>query len=71
MVRDVWDLCALFGEALSVLSERFSRFLLALAEVPQIARVDVGPLEVSLEHPDQIGPIVVWVKLGAPRATRK
>jgi hypothetical protein len=34
MVGDVWELCALLGEAPSIFSERFSRFLLALAEVP-------------------------------------
>ena len=34
MVEDVRELCALLGEASSVLSERFSRFLPALAEVP-------------------------------------
>jgi hypothetical protein len=33
MVEDVWELRALLGEASSILSERFSRFLLALAEV--------------------------------------
>jgi hypothetical protein len=58
MVGDVRELHALLGEASSVLSKRFSRFLLALAEVPRIAEADVGPLEVALEHPDQIGPIV-------------
>ena len=52
------ELRALFGEASSVLSERFSRFLLALAEVPRIVRAYVSPLEVPLEHLDQIGPIV-------------
>jgi hypothetical protein len=58
MVRDVRELCALLGEVSSVLSERFSRFLLPLAEVPQIARADVSPFEISFEHPDQVGPIV-------------
>ena len=61
MVGDVWELHALFGETSSVLSEKFYRFLLALAEVPRIARTDVGPLEVSLKHPDQISPIVDMV----------
>jgi hypothetical protein len=32
MVGDVWELCVLLGEVSSILSERFSRFLLALAE---------------------------------------
>ena len=58
MVGDVWELCALLGETSSILSERFSRFLLALAEVPRIARADVSPLEISFEHPDQVGPVV-------------
>jgi hypothetical protein len=31
MVEDVWELCALLGEASSILSERFSRVPLALA----------------------------------------
>jgi hypothetical protein len=48
----------LFGEASSVLPERFSTFLLALAKVSRIAKADVGLLEVSLEHLAQIGPIV-------------
>ena len=63
------ELRALFGEASSVLLERFSRFLLALAEVPRIAEADIGSLEVSLEHPDQIGPImdlVSWELLEPP-----
>jgi hypothetical protein len=34
MVGDMWELGALLGEALSVLSERFSPFLLTLAEIP-------------------------------------
>jgi len=34
MVRDVRELGALLGEASSILSERFSRFLLALAKLP-------------------------------------
>jgi len=58
MVGDVQELGALLGEASSVLSERFSRFLLALAEVPRIARADVSPLKNSFEHPDQVGPVV-------------
>jgi len=50
MVRDVWELRALLGEASSVLLERFSRVLLAFAEVPRIAEADVGPLKVSFKH---------------------
>jgi hypothetical protein len=69
MVGDVWEICALLGEASSVLSERFSRFLLALAEVPQIARADVGPLEISLEHPDQIGLVVDLIFLKIPTSS--
>jgi len=34
MVRDMWELGVLLGEASSVLSERFSSLLLAFAEVP-------------------------------------
>ena len=34
------------------------RFLHAHVEVPHIARADVSPLEVSLEHRDQVGPVV-------------
>jgi hypothetical protein len=34
MVGDVRELSALLGEASSILSKRFSGFLLALAEVP-------------------------------------
>ena len=58
MVGDVRELCALICEASSIISEGFSRFLLALAEVPRIAGADVGPLEVSLEHPDQVSPVM-------------
>ena len=58
MVGDVRELYALLGEASSVLAKRFSRFLLALAEVPRIARADVSPLEVSFEHPDQVSPVM-------------
>jgi hypothetical protein len=58
MIGDVRELGALLREASSVLSERFSRFLLALAEVPRIAGVYVGPLEVSFKHPDQISLVV-------------
>jgi len=58
MVGDVRELRALFGEASSILSEGFSRFLLAVAKVPRIAGADVSPLEVSLKHPDQIGPVI-------------
>ena len=58
MVEDVRELHGLFGEASSVLPERFSTFLLALAKVSRIAKADVGLLEVSLEHLAQIGPIV-------------
>jgi len=58
MVGHVQELCALLGEALSILSERFPRFLLALAEVPRIARVDLSPLEISFEQLDKVGPVV-------------
>jgi hypothetical protein len=34
MIGDVWELSALLREAMSILSKGFSRFLLALAEVP-------------------------------------
>jgi len=34
MVGDVWELGALLQEATNILSERFSIFLIALAEVP-------------------------------------
>jgi len=58
MVGDVRELGALVGEASSILSERFSRFLLALTEVPRIAGVYVSPLEVPFKHRDQVGPVV-------------
>jgi hypothetical protein len=58
VVGDLWELCALLREALSVLSKRFSSFLLTIAEVPQVARADVGPLEISLEHSNQVGSVV-------------
>ena len=58
MVGDVWELCALLGEASSILSERFSRFLLALAEVPQSARADVSPLEIFFKHPNLACPVM-------------
>jgi len=52
MVRDVWELHVLLGEASSILVEGFPRLLLALAEIPQIAGADVGSLEVPLENLD-------------------
>jgi hypothetical protein len=58
MVGDVWELCALLGEASGVLSERFSSFLLTLAEIPRVAGADVGSLEISLEHSNQVGPVI-------------
>jgi len=58
VVGDVWELSALLGEASSVLSERFSRFQLALAEVPRITRAYVSPLEISFKHRDQVGLVV-------------
>ena len=58
MVGDVWQLGALLREASCILSESFSRLLLAFAEVPRVAGSYVGSFEVTLEHPDQIDPIV-------------
>ena len=58
MVGDVRELRALLGEASSILSERFSSFLLAFAEIPQVAGADVGSFEISLEYPDQVGPVI-------------
>jgi len=58
VVWDVRQLGALLREALSILSESFPWLLLALAEVPLVARPYVGPLEVTLEYSDQIDPIV-------------
>ena len=61
-----------FREMSSVLSEKLSRFLLALAKVPRIARADVGPVEVSVEHSDQIGPImdlISWEFLEPPASS--
>ena len=57
MVGDVWQLGALLREASSILSEGFSRLLLAFAEVPRVAGSYVGSFEVTLEHSDQIDPI--------------
>jgi hypothetical protein len=51
----------LLGEASSILSKRLSRLLHALAKVPRIARADVSPLEISFEHPDQVGRVVYLV----------
>jgi len=50
MVGNVWELRALLGEESSVFLERFSRLLLAVAEVTRVARVDVSPFEISLKH---------------------
>jgi len=58
VVGDVRELGVLLREATSILSERFSRFLLALAEVPWVAKADVSPLEVPFKHADQVGPVV-------------
>ena len=52
MVRGVWELSALLGEALSIVTEGFPRSLLALVEVPRVTEVDVGSLEVPLKDPD-------------------
>ena len=58
MLEDVWELGALLREASSIFSERFSGFLYAFAEVATVAGVDVGPFEISLEHPDLVSPVV-------------
>jgi len=54
----MWQLGALLREASCILSEGFSRLLLAFADVPRVAESYVGSFEVALKHPDQIGPIV-------------
>jgi hypothetical protein len=58
VVGDVRQLGVLLREASSIFSEGFSRLLLAFAEVPRVAGSYVGSFEVSLEHPDQIDPVV-------------
>jgi len=58
VIWDVRQLGALLREATSILSESFPWLLLALAEVPRVARPYVGPLEVTLKYSDQIDPIV-------------
>jgi len=62
MVWDVWQLGALLQEASSILSESFSKFMLALAEVARVAGPYVGPFEVALKYSDQIGPIMDLVR---------
>ena len=62
MVGDVWELSALLGEALSILSERFSGLLLAFAEIPQVAWSDEGPFQIPFEHPDQVSPFMDLVR---------
>jgi hypothetical protein len=57
-VGDVGEFGALPGEAPDVISEEFTQFLLATPEVPRVAGVHVGPLEVSLKHPHEIVPVM-------------
>jgi hypothetical protein len=53
-VDDVRELGALPGETPDVIPEGFTRLLLVASEVPRVAGVHVGPLEVSLEHPHEV-----------------
>jgi hypothetical protein len=46
------------GETPDVIPEGFTRLLLAASEVPRVAGTHVGPLEISLEHPHEIVPVV-------------
>jgi hypothetical protein len=57
-VGDVGELGALLGETLDVIPKGFTRLLLAASEVPRVAEAHVGSLEVSLEHPHEVVPVV-------------
>jgi hypothetical protein len=46
------------GEASDVILEGFTWFLLATPEISRVAGAHVGPLEVSLEHPHEIVPVM-------------
>jgi hypothetical protein len=57
-VGDVGELGALLGETSDVVPEGFTRLLLAALEIPRVAGAHVGSLEVSLEHPYEVVPVV-------------
>jgi hypothetical protein len=57
-VGDVGELGTLPGETPDVILEGFTWLLLAAPEVPRVAGAHVGPLEVSLEHPHEVVPVV-------------
>jgi hypothetical protein len=48
----------LLGETPDVIPEGFTWLLLTALEVPRVARAHVGSLEVSLEHPYEVIPVV-------------
>jgi hypothetical protein len=53
-VDDVGELGALLGETPDVISEGFTRLLLAASEIPRVAGAHVGSLEVPLEHSHEV-----------------
>jgi hypothetical protein len=53
-VGDVGKLSALFGETPDIVTERLVQLLFTTPEVPRVAEVHVGPLEVPFEHSHQI-----------------
>jgi hypothetical protein len=53
-VGDVGELGALLGETPDVIPEGFTRLLLAALEIPRVAGVHVGSLEVPLEHSHKV-----------------
>jgi hypothetical protein len=57
-VGDVGKLSALFGETTDIVMKGLARLLLTAPDVPRVARVYIGPLEVPFEHPFQIALVV-------------
>jgi hypothetical protein len=57
-VDDIRKLSALFGETPNIVMEGLARLLFTVAEVPGVARAQVGSLEIPLEHPHQVVPVM-------------
>jgi hypothetical protein len=58
VVGRAWELGVALGEALYVLAKSLPRLLLAVAQLPLLARVHVRALEVADEDSTQVGPVV-------------
>jgi hypothetical protein len=57
-VSNIGQLGALQGEAPNVLAESLTRLLTIAPEVPGVARVHIGALEVPHENYHEVGPVM-------------